>query len=216
MSDRSRTAKNFRRRWLVRAAVVLTAPLWMLAKLEQPNETWFTTGSELLSLIPGPLGVLLRRGYYVMTLQAFSEDCGIGFGTLIAHRQVHVERGVYIGERCSIGMARIQEHATIGSNVDILSGARQHSFADLDRPIQEQGGIFEPVTIGRNSWIGNSAVIMADVARDCLIGAGSVVVQPIPERSIAVGNPARVIRTRGVPASDGCVPQLGSQSASDR
>jgi acetyltransferase-like isoleucine patch superfamily enzyme len=93
-------------------------------------------------------------------------------------------------------MARIEEHVTIGSNVDILSGTRQHSFEDLDRPIQEQAGIFEPVRIGRNSWIGNSTVIMADVASDCVVGAGSVVARPIPERSIAVGNPARVVRSR--------------------
>jgi acetyltransferase-like isoleucine patch superfamily enzyme len=131
-----------------------------------------------------------------MTLEAFAIDCGIGFGTLVAHRQLRVERGVYIGERCTLGMASIEEHATIGSNVDILSGSRQHFALDLNRPIQEQGGIFEPVRIGRNTWVGNSAVIMADVASDCLIGAGSVVVQPIPERSVAVGNPARVTRVR--------------------
>jgi acetyltransferase-like isoleucine patch superfamily enzyme len=198
MIDADHSAKALLRSSFVRLAMVLTAPLWILAKLEEQSgaETWFTTGSELLSLVPGPFGRFLRRGYYRMTLESFPEDCGIGFGTLVAHRQVRVGRHVYIGSRCLIGMARIEDHATIGSNVDILSGARQHSFEDLGRPIQQQRGVFEPVRIGRNTWIGNSAVIMADVAPDCVIGAGSVVVRPIPERSIAAGNPARVIRSR--------------------
>jgi acetyltransferase-like isoleucine patch superfamily enzyme len=183
---------------LVLLAILITAPLWLLAKVEERSgsEVWFWTGSELLSLVPGPFGLFLRRAYYRMTLESFCDDCAIGFGTLVAHRQVRVGAGVYIGDRCSIGMATIEDHATIGSNVDILSGNRQHFIDDLDRPIQEQGGTYEPVRIGRNTWIGNSAVIMADVAPDCVVGAGSVVVRPIPERSIAVGNPARVIRTR--------------------
>jgi maltose O-acetyltransferase len=37
---------------------------------------------------------------------------------------------------------------------------------------------------------------MADVGPDCVIGAGSVVVKPVPARSVAVGNPAAVIKAR--------------------
>src|SRR5258708_3775627 len=117
--------KTVWRGWLVGLSVILTAPLWILARLEKQckAETLFATGSELLSLVPGPFGLFLRRGYYRMTLESFSDDCGVGFGTLFAHRQVRVGIGVYIGTRCSIGMATIEEHATIGSNVDILSGS---------------------------------------------------------------------------------------------
>ena len=145
--------KSLLRVWLVRAAVVLTVPLWIVARLEAlaGGETWLTTGSELLCLIPGPFVIY---------------------------------------------MVIIEDHVTIGSNVDILSGRRQHHCEDLDRPIQEQGGTFEPVRIGRNSWIGNSSVIMADIGPHSVIGAGAVVVGPIPGRSVAVGNPARVIRER--------------------
>ena len=193
-----RAIKSLLRVWLVRAAVVLTVPLWIVARLEAlaGGETWLAAGSELLCLIPSPLGVYLRRGYYLMTLEEFSEDCGIGFGTTVAHRQVRIGRGVYIGNRCTIGMVIIEDHVTIGSNVDILSGRRQHHCEDLDRPIQDQGGTFESVRIGRNSWIGNSSVIMANIGPDSVIGAGAVVVAPIPGRSVAVGNPARVIRER--------------------
>jgi acetyltransferase-like isoleucine patch superfamily enzyme len=90
----------------------------------------------------------------------------------------------------------IGDDVAIGSNVDILSGRHQHHFGRLDVPIQDQGGVFQQVTIGRNCWVGNSAVVMADIGADSVIGAGSVVVKPIPARSIAAGNPATVRKQR--------------------
>jgi acetyltransferase-like isoleucine patch superfamily enzyme len=53
------------------------------------------------------------------------------------------------------------------------------------------------VRVGQGAWIGNGAIVMADVGRDAIVGAGAVVTTPIPDRAIAVGVPARVIRTRG-------------------
>src|SRR5262249_32998985 len=131
---------------------------------------------------------------YRMCLIEFASDSSLGFGTTLAHPQVCIGKGVYIGNRCTIGMAMIDDHATIGSNVDILSGRHQHSFGAAATPVQFQGGWLEPVRIGRNSWIGNSAVVMADVGDNSGIGAGSAVVQAIPPWSVAVGNPAVVKR----------------------
>ena len=45
----------------------------------------------------------------------------------------------------------------------------------VSRPIQEQGGIFETVKIGENCWIGNRAIIMANLGKQCVVGAGTVV-----------------------------------------
>jgi acetyltransferase-like isoleucine patch superfamily enzyme len=185
-------------------ALALVAPLWLPARLEATltgGEGFFTAGAELLSLVPGRIGVYLRRGYYRVCLDACSAKCYIGFGTMLAHPQCRIGQGVYIGTGCSVGRAVIEDHATLGSNVDVLSGRRQHNFRDLDQPIQDQGGTFDTVRIGHNSWIGNSSVIMADIGEDCVIGAGSVVVKPIPPCSIAVGNPAVVKRVRE-PASN--------------
>lgn len=183
-------------------AVAITSPLWLLCRLEAATtrgEGVFTAMSELASLFPGRLGVYLRRGFYRMCLTAFAVDCHMGFGTTVAHREVRIGRGVYIGSRCTLGKVIVEDDVAIGSNVDVLSGRHQHNFAKADRPILSQGGAFHPVVIGRNSWIGNSSVIMAHIGDNCIIGAGSVVVRPIPRFAVAAGNPATVKRQR-VPA----------------
>ena len=77
-----------------------------------------------------------------------------------------------------------------------MSGSGQHNFDDLDTPIQQQGGKYEKIKIGEDSWVGNGCLIMANIGKKCIIGAGSVVSKDIPDYSIAVGNPAKVIRNR--------------------
>jgi maltose O-acetyltransferase len=56
--------------------------------------------------------------------------------------------------------------------------------------------VSKPVTIGDDCWIGGNTVICPGVTigDGCTIGAGSVVTKEIPPHSLAVGNPARVIR----------------------
>jgi virginiamycin A acetyltransferase len=177
----------------------LTAPLWMPCRLERSlnqGESLFAMATELLSMIPGPPGIILRRGFFRATLESCAMDASIGFGTLLAHPEVKIGRGVYVGPRCSLGMVVLEDQVTIGSNVDVLSGRHQHAFEDPEQPVQEQERTFRRITIGHNTWIGNSAVIMADVGPFCVIGAGSVVVKPIAEGSVAVGNPATVRRQR--------------------
>ncbi len=185
---------------LVGAAVVLTAPLWLPARLQSlltRGEGVFAAGSELLSLVPGLPGVYLRRGYYRMCLEACALDCHIGFGTTLAHPQARIGRGVYVGNRCTLGMVVLEDDVALGSNVDVLSGRHQHRFDRADVPLLRQGGAFARVRIGRNSWVGNSAVVMADVGDGCVVGAGSVVVKPVPPGAVVAGNPATVRKRRG-------------------
>jgi virginiamycin A acetyltransferase len=72
-------------------------------------------------------------------------------------------------------------------------------------PIREQPGVYPRVTIGRDSWIGDRAVIMADVGKHCVIGAGAVVTKPIPDYAVATGVPARVVKSR-LPTDNGVAP----------
>lgn len=187
------------RDFVVWLGVALVAPLWILARVERRcgrREGWFAGCSELLSLVPGKPGIFLRRSFYRMTLAACSTDCHVGFGTTFAHADAEIHAGVYVGNRCTLGSVTLERNVTIGSNVDILSGRRQHGFARAGISVQQQSGRFERVRIGRNAWIGNSSVIMADVGGDCVIGAAAVVVKPIENGAIAVGNPAEVKRRR--------------------
>jgi acetyltransferase-like isoleucine patch superfamily enzyme len=73
-----------------------------------------------------------------------------------------------------------------------------HEMGDLDRPISGQGWKAAPVHIGERCWIGMRVCILPGVriGDGCVIGAGSVVVADLEDFAIAVGNPARVVRSR--------------------
>jgi len=55
----------------------------------------------------------------------------------------------------------------------------------------------EPITIGDNVWLGGGAIILAgvDIGKNTVVGAGAVVTRSLPEGVVAVGSPARVVRT---------------------
>ncbi|MHA7816372.1 MAG: acyltransferase [Pseudohaliea sp.] len=162
---------------------------------------------QLFSQVPGKAGSYLRIALCRFTLVGCDKDCFIGFATLFSQRDTVIGRGVYIGPQCNIGACRIGDDTLIASGVHIMSGTGQHRFDDLAIPIRDQGGEFVPVNIGRDCWIGNGALIMADIGDHCVIGAGSVVTRPIPDYAIAVGNPARVVRSRLDEASGEQAPQ---------
>lgn len=89
----------------------------------------------------------------------------------------------------------IGDNCFIGPNVSIYTAC--HPIEPEARNQLREWA--EPVTIGHNVWIGGSATILPGVSiGDCaVIGAGSVVTRDIPSRSVAVGNPARVVRHIG-------------------
>ena len=180
----------------------LVAPLVAALGAEQRlvgperSDAVFQAYSQALALVPGLTGEYLRRAFYRATLPRCGRDFTVGFGTVFSKQGVEVGERVYVGMGCTLGHVRLEDHVTIGSNVDILSGAEQHRFDDPDVPIQDQGGSYRTVRIGQNTWIGNGTVVMADIGARCVIGAGSIVTKPIPEGVIAAGNPARVIRHR--------------------
>jgi acetyltransferase-like isoleucine patch superfamily enzyme len=110
---------------------------------------------------------------------------------------------VSIGDRCLIGRGSgIVGHLSIEIGDDVWTGHhiyitdQNHGFDDPDLPISRQVQPERPVRIGSGSWIGHGSVILpgADIGRNVVIGANSVVSGVIPDHSVAVGAPARVIK----------------------
>jgi acetyltransferase-like isoleucine patch superfamily enzyme len=90
----------------------------------------------------------------------------------------------------------IEDDVYIAANVFICDC--QHGTRRADVPYRRQPlERIAPVRIGRGSWLGQNVVVMPGVTigEFAVIGANSVVTKSIPARSIAVGSPARVLRT---------------------
>jgi acetyltransferase-like isoleucine patch superfamily enzyme len=160
------------------------------------RERVFPVFSETVSLFPGLTGVYLRRAFLIMSLERCGEDAHVSFGTTFSHPSVCMGRGVYIGQFCTIGEVTIEDDVLISSHVSIMNGGRQHGIERLDIPIREQPGEWPHVTIGEDSWIGERAVVMADVGKHCVVAAGAVVTKPVPDYAIVAGVPARLVRFR--------------------
>jgi virginiamycin A acetyltransferase len=178
-------------------AVVLPCVLgFRLSSLLLGPARAFPGWSQLFSLAPGLVGVYLRRAFYSLVFPRCGADCCLGFGTVFSHPTAEVGRTVYVGPYGCLGEVTLEDDVLIGSHVSITNGAAQHGTERLDIPIREQPGVWPRVTIGRDTWIGDRAVVLADVGRHCVIGAGSVVTRPVPDYAIAVGVPAKVVRYR--------------------
>jgi acetyltransferase-like isoleucine patch superfamily enzyme len=110
---------------------------------------------------------------------------------------------VSIGDRCLIGRGSgIVGHLSIEIGDDVWTGHfvyitdQNHAYEDPDRPISGQVQPERAVRIGSGSWLGHGTVVLpgARIGRNVVIGANSVVTGAIPDHSVAVGAPARVIR----------------------
>jgi len=177
--------------------VVLPAVgLYYLTRLFLPPDQAFAGSSQRFRSSPGLRGVFLRRAFYRLVLPQCGRDCCISFGTVFSHPTACIGERVYIGVYCCLGDVTLEDDVRVASRVSIANGARQHGIERLDVPIREQPGVWPRITIGRDSWIGEGAVVLADVGKHCVIGAGAVVTRPIPDYAIARGTPARVVGWR--------------------
>lgn len=216
-----RTAKRLAN-LLARLAALPLAAIYGLLSLFVGRERAFPGGSQLVSLVPGLPGTYLRRAYYWWVLPKCGEDACISFGTVLSHPTSRIGRKVYIGSYCVLGDVSLEDDVLLGSAVSIMNGSRQHGTDRLDIPVREQPGEWPHVRVGRDTWIGDRAIVMADIGRHCVIGAGSVVTKPIPDYAVAVGNPARVLRFRKDVENDSASWDLigsteaGDMSADDR
>ena len=138
----------------------------------------------------------------------------IGAGTMIGP-QVTLSAGmvpgqaclsdpvVRIGDRCLIGKGSgIVGHFGIDIGNDVWTGHhvyitdQNHGYDDITQPISQQTQPERAVTIGDGSWLGFGTVVLpgSRIGKHVTIGANSVVTGDIPDYSVAVGSPAKVIR----------------------
>jgi len=182
------------------AANVAAMPILAVHALKVPvlgKDRALEGSTQLLAMLPGLCGEYVRRAFLAWMIAECHTSATICFGTILSKTATRIGENAYVGPYCSLGSVTIERDALIATGVHILSGGRIHGTADPTRPIREQEGDFIHITIGAGCWIGAGAVIMADVGRDSIVGAGAVVTRPIPAAVMAAGVPAKVIRPRG-------------------
>ncbi|MGC4110004.1 MAG: sugar O-acetyltransferase [Nocardioides sp.] len=137
-----------------------------------------------------------RDGWLGKLLGAFGEGsnirppfrCELGMLTYVGDR-VFANFGLVC---LDIAPVTIGDDTRIGPGVQLLTPL--HPLEPGPRREGWERG--EPITIGRNVWLGGGVVVLPGVTigDDTVVGAGSVVVHDLPPGVLAVGNPARVIR----------------------
>mgnify|MGYP006154547463 CR=1 FL=1 len=110
---------------------------------------------------------------------------------------IKIGSGAYIGRFVhivAVNRIDIKENVAMADKVYISDNA--HNYEDVNRLMKEQDILdYGPVVIGENTWLGENACIMgASIGKHCVIGVNAVVTKDIPDYSIAVGSPAKVIR----------------------
>lgn len=115
-----------------------------------------------------------------------------------AGKHVHMGNFVYANFNLTLvddGDIYIGDHVMFGPNVTVATANHPIEPSLRERGLQYN----KPVHIGRNVWIGAGAVLVpgVTVGENCVIGAGSVVTRDIPDNTVAVGNPCRVLREIG-------------------
>ncbi len=104
-------------------------------------------------------------------------------------------RHIEIGDDVAIGLQRvyITDH--------------NHRYDDLTEPIAGQWLAEDAVRIGAGSWLGTGVIVLpgSDIGAHVAVAAGSVVRGPVPDRSVAAGAPARVVRQYS--AEEGWIPR---------
>ncbi len=143
------------------------------------NATDHETTREILSEI---IGQKLDERTIVFT--PFHINLGI---------RTRIGKRVFINHACTfldIGGITIEDDVQIGPNVNVLTEGHP-----LD-PAERRKLIVTPVVIKRNAWIGAAATILpgVTVGENSVVAAGSVVTKDVPDNSVVVGIPAKVIK----------------------
>ena len=157
-----------------RNARLIRRPIYMRGKSSITFDVGLTTGHSCRFDLPGGQKKTLFIG----------RNCEIGDNVhIVAHQSV------MIGNNCLLASKIFISDTNHGD----YSGDNQ---ASPEVPPNERVLTTRPVTIGNNVWIGENVCILPGVSigNGSIIGANSVVNRDVPENSIAVGAPAKVVK----------------------
>jgi maltose O-acetyltransferase len=139
----------------------------------------------------------LRRRLLTELLGGFGEDsevrppfrCDYGYQTTIGAR-TFVNWGLV---SLDVATVTIGDDVQIGPGVQLLTATHPIEPG----PRRDKWEAAQPIVIGDNVWLGGGVIVCPGVTigADTVVGAGSVVVQDLPASVVAVGSPARVIRS---------------------
>src|SRR3954469_192534 len=137
-----------------------------------------------------------------------------------SNRGIRIGNGVFIGRNtilsCKNGDIELADGVNIGFNCEIFSASRvtigartllaaytyviggDHDFSDPSLAVLDQPRVSAGVAIGDGVWIGAGAKILdgVSIGPRAVVGAAAVVREDVPDGSIAVGIPARIVGTR--------------------
>lgn len=113
--------------------------------------------------------------------------------------RIQLGESVFVGPHCVIyghGGVEVGRGSMLSMHSHILSS--EHTVPGRDGRIRDLPDLLRPTFIGEDVWIGAGATILGGVriGHGCVVGAGAVVTADLPDFSVAVGVPARVIRMR--------------------
>ncbi|MGB6297269.1 MAG: acyltransferase [Rivularia sp. (in: cyanobacteria)] len=113
--------------------------------------------------------------------------------------RLEIEEETYIGPYVCIagpGNIKIGKGCLIAAHCGLF--ANNHNFVDPIQYIARQGITRKGIVIEDDCWLGHGVTVTdgVTIGRGCVIGAGSVVTKDIPAYSIAVGTPAKVVKSR--------------------
>ncbi|MDM9383169.1 acyltransferase [Chlorogloeopsis sp. ULAP01] len=125
-------------------------------------------------------------------------DYGVDIRSLI-NTSIYIDKDTFIGPYVCMagpGNIKIGKNCLIASHTGIF--ANNHIYSDPTQSIESQGVTCQGIVIEDDCWLGSGVKVLdgVTIGKGSVIGAGSVVTKDIPAFSIAVGVPARVIKSR--------------------
>lgn len=178
----------------------------------------------LLALLPGSIGIRLRRAYYGLRLG----NCGRGL-RLQQYVAITCPGSIRVGDNCFFSsdtrifatpssLVQIGNNFSANCNVmincrgsgrivignDVLFGpnvvlrSNNHKYAQIDVLINDQGMTDGEIIIGNDVWIAAGAIVLPNVhiSDGAVVAAGAVVTRDVPAYTVVGGVPARKIGVR--------------------